>query len=151
MVRHIKKAATVSANPAAFRGQSAKCRLLFPTATATANCCSYYFSIDFFSASRMPLRISSSTEFLALLNSRIPRPRPRISSGILLPPNNNRTTIKMRRNSVAPRFCRNNKVETIFSEFKMIGQIRSMGAVFHIMSGLTGNVAQSYTPAPSIG
>ena len=50
----------------------------------------------------------SSNSFLTLsfasLNSRTPLPRPRISSGIFLPPNNNNTTKAINIISVAPRF-----------------------------------------------
>jgi hypothetical protein len=52
----------------------------------------------------------SPSPLCAVLNSLIPLPNPRISSGIFLPPNINRTTTTIKITSVAPSPA-NNKIE----------------------------------------
>ena len=61
-----------------------------------------YFSDFSFSDSFIPVLISSSILALAELNSRMPFPRPRISSGIFLPPKSNKTTRTIRIISCVP-------------------------------------------------
>jgi hypothetical protein len=53
-------------------------------------------------ASFMPFSNSADTFSFALLNSRIPFPTPRISSGIFLPPNNRSTITMIRIHSDPP-------------------------------------------------